>query len=75
MAQLMKRYAEKQLQEEKEMRDLVQQVAEDHKKSKAAKEKLQKMKQRTGVPLFLPYTKNILCLLHLMMIDVMHISQ
>ncbi|KAM6912260.1 cilia- and flagella-associated protein 99 [Xenentodon cancila] len=45
-AQLMQRYAEKRLLEEKEMRDLVQQVAEDQKKSKAAKEKLQKLKQR-----------------------------
>ncbi|XP_045919602.1 cilia- and flagella-associated protein 99 [Micropterus dolomieu] len=44
-AQLMRRYAEKRLQEEKEMRDLVQQVAEGHKNSKAAKEKLQKFKQ------------------------------
>ncbi|XP_026211638.1 cilia- and flagella-associated protein 99 [Anabas testudineus] len=45
-AQLMRRYAEKRLQEEKEMRDLVQQVAEGHKNSKTAKEKLQKLKQR-----------------------------
>ncbi|XP_039993513.1 cilia- and flagella-associated protein 99 [Xiphias gladius] len=44
-AQLMRRYAEKRLQEEKEMRDLVQQVAEGHKNSKTAKEKLQKLKQ------------------------------
>ncbi|XP_042357158.1 cilia- and flagella-associated protein 99 [Plectropomus leopardus] len=44
-AELMRRYAEKRLQEEKEMRDLVQQVAEGHKNSKAAKEKLQKFKQ------------------------------
>ncbi|XP_042244219.1 cilia- and flagella-associated protein 99 [Thunnus maccoyii] len=44
-AQLMRRYAEKRLQEEKEMRDLVQQVAEGHKNSKTAKEKLQKFKQ------------------------------
>ncbi|XP_070777102.1 cilia- and flagella-associated protein 99 [Enoplosus armatus] len=44
-AQLMRRYAEKRLQEEKEMRDLVQQVAEGHKNSKTAKEKLQKVKQ------------------------------
>lgn len=46
----MRRYAEKRLQEEKEMRDLVQQVAEGHKNSKAAKEKLQKFKQRIGTP-------------------------
>ncbi|XP_070835645.1 cilia- and flagella-associated protein 99 isoform X2 [Chaetodon trifascialis] len=44
-SQLMRRYAEKRLQEEKEMRDLVQQVAEGHKNSKTAKEKLQKFKQ------------------------------
>ncbi|KAK2826062.1 hypothetical protein Q5P01_020276 [Channa striata] len=44
-AQLMRGYAEKRLQEEKEMRDLVQQVAEGHKNSKMAKEKLQKLKQ------------------------------
>lgn len=48
-AQLMRRYAEKRLQEEKEMRDLVQQVAEGHKNSKTAKEKLQKLKQRIGM--------------------------
>lgn len=46
----MRRYAEKRLQEEKEMRDLVQQVAEGHKNSKAAKEKLQKFKQSIGTP-------------------------
>ncbi|XP_040917095.1 cilia- and flagella-associated protein 99 [Toxotes jaculatrix] len=44
-AQLMRSYAEKRLQEEKEMRDLVQQVAEGHKNSKSAKEKLHKFKQ------------------------------
>uniref|UniRef100_A0A3Q4GNC0 Cilia and flagella associated protein 99 n=1 Tax=Neolamprologus brichardi TaxID=32507 RepID=A0A3Q4GNC0_NEOBR len=44
-AQLMQRYAEKRLQEEKEIKDLVQQVADGHKNSKAAKEKLQKLKQ------------------------------
>ncbi|XP_023268653.1 cilia- and flagella-associated protein 99 [Seriola lalandi dorsalis] len=44
-AELMRRYAEKRLQEEKEMRDLVLQVAEGHKSSKMAKEKLQKFKQ------------------------------
>ncbi|XP_037652282.1 cilia- and flagella-associated protein 99 isoform X1 [Sebastes umbrosus] len=44
-AQLMRRYAENKLQEEKKMRDLVQQVEEGHKNSKAAKEKLQKFKQ------------------------------
>lgn len=46
----MRRYAEKRLQEEKEMRDLVQQVAEGHKNSKAAKEKLLKFKQSIGMP-------------------------
>ncbi len=46
----MRRYAEKRLQEEKEMRDLVQQVAEGHKNSKMAKEKLQKFKQSIGTP-------------------------
>ncbi|KAM4625089.1 cilia- and flagella-associated protein 99 [Polymixia lowei] len=45
-AQLMQRYANKRLQEEKEMRDLVQQVTEGHKNSKAAKVKLQEFKQR-----------------------------
>ncbi|XP_053191130.1 cilia- and flagella-associated protein 99 [Scomber japonicus] len=45
-AQLMRRYAEKRLQDEKGMKDLVQQVAEGHKNSKSAKEKLQKLKQR-----------------------------
>ena len=46
----MRRYAEKRLQEEKEMRDLVQQVAEGHKNSKTAKEKLQKFKKSIGTP-------------------------
>uniref|UniRef100_A0A8C8CNZ2 Cilia and flagella associated protein 99 n=1 Tax=Oncorhynchus tshawytscha TaxID=74940 RepID=A0A8C8CNZ2_ONCTS len=45
-AKLMQRYANKRLQEEKEMRDLVQQVADGHKNSKAAKVKLQEFKQR-----------------------------
>ncbi|XP_028251782.1 cilia- and flagella-associated protein 99 [Parambassis ranga] len=44
-AKLMQRYAQKRLQEENEMRDLVQLVAEGHKNSKAAKQKLQKLKQ------------------------------
>ncbi|XP_069391695.1 cilia- and flagella-associated protein 99-like isoform X2 [Paralichthys olivaceus] len=44
-AQLMREYAEKRLQEEEELRDLVQQVAEGHKNSKMAKEKLQQFKQ------------------------------
>nr|XP_020446678.1 cilia- and flagella-associated protein 99 [Monopterus albus] len=44
-AELMRRYAEKRLQEEKEMRDLVQQVAGGHKNSKTAKEKLHQLKQ------------------------------
>lgn len=46
----MRRYADKRMQEEQEMRDLVQQVAEGHKNSKAAKEKLQKLKQSIGTP-------------------------
>lgn len=45
----MRKYAEKRLQEEKEMRDLVQQVAEGHKNSKTAKEKLQKLKHSIGM--------------------------
>uniref|UniRef100_A0A8C7F3J0 Cilia and flagella associated protein 99 n=1 Tax=Oncorhynchus kisutch TaxID=8019 RepID=A0A8C7F3J0_ONCKI len=45
-AKLMQRYANKRLQEEKEMRDLVQQVADGHKNSKAAKVKLQEFKQQ-----------------------------
>lgn len=49
-AELMRRYADKRMQEEQEMRDLVQQVAEGHKNSKAAKEKLQKLKQNIGMP-------------------------
>ncbi|XP_037550796.1 cilia- and flagella-associated protein 99 [Nematolebias whitei] len=44
-AQLMQKYAEKRMQEEKELRDLVKQVAEGHKNPKAAKEKIQKLKQ------------------------------
>uniref|UniRef100_A0A3Q3EZB0 Cilia and flagella associated protein 99 n=1 Tax=Kryptolebias marmoratus TaxID=37003 RepID=A0A3Q3EZB0_KRYMA len=44
-AQLMQKYAEKRMQEEKELRDLVRHVAEGHKNSKAAKEKIQKLKQ------------------------------
>lgn len=46
----MRRYAEELLQEEKELRDLVQQVAEGHKNSKAAKEKLHEFKQSIGRP-------------------------
>uniref|UniRef100_A0A665WJL0 Cilia and flagella associated protein 99 n=1 Tax=Echeneis naucrates TaxID=173247 RepID=A0A665WJL0_ECHNA len=42
---LMRQYAKKRLQEEKDMRDMVQQVAEGHKNSKMAKERLQKFKQ------------------------------
>lgn len=44
----MRRYAEKRLQEEEEMRELVQQVAEVHKNSRRAKEKLMKLKQKMG---------------------------
>lgn len=44
----MRKYAEQRLQEEKEMRELVQQVAEGHRNSKMAKEKLHKFKQDIG---------------------------
>ncbi|XP_069832490.1 cilia- and flagella-associated protein 99 [Dendropsophus ebraccatus] len=43
---LMRQYAEKRLQEEKEMRDLVEQVSEGHKNTKQARLKLQKYKQQ-----------------------------
>ncbi|OCT99261.1 cilia- and flagella-associated protein 99 [Xenopus laevis] len=43
---LMRMYAEKRLQEEKEMRDLVEQVSEGHKNTKQARLKLQKYKQQ-----------------------------
>ncbi|XP_073518309.1 cilia- and flagella-associated protein 99-like [Phyllobates terribilis] len=45
-AKLMREYAEKRLQEEKEMRDLVEQVSEGHKNTKQARLKLQKYKQQ-----------------------------
>lgn len=45
----MRKYAEKRVKEEKEMRELVQQVADGHKNSKAAKAKLQEIKQRIGM--------------------------
>ncbi|NXQ98991.1 CFA99 protein, partial [Sagittarius serpentarius] len=45
-AELMHQYAEKHLQEEKEMRELVEQVVEGHKNAKQAKIKLQKYKQQ-----------------------------
>ncbi|KAJ0044241.1 hypothetical protein NL108_004334 [Boleophthalmus pectinirostris] len=45
-AELMRRYAVKRLQEEKEMKELVQQVADGHKNAKAAKEKLYAVKQK-----------------------------
>lgn len=44
----MQSYAERRLQEDKAMRDLVQQVAEGHMNSKTVKEKLRKMKQNIG---------------------------
>lgn len=47
-AELIRKYAEKRLKEEKEMRELVQQVANGHKNSKAAKAKLHEIKQRIG---------------------------
>ncbi|XP_073430560.1 cilia- and flagella-associated protein 99 isoform X2 [Dendrobates tinctorius] len=43
---LMREYAKKRLQEEKEMRDLVEQVSEGHKTTKQARLKLQKYKQQ-----------------------------
>ncbi|KAM6206590.1 cilia- and flagella-associated protein 99 [Sarcoramphus papa] len=45
-AELMHQYAEKHLQEQKEMRELVEQVVEGHKNAKQAKIKLQKHKQQ-----------------------------
>ncbi|NWR58030.1 CFA99 protein, partial [Bucorvus abyssinicus] len=45
-AELMHQYAEKRLQEQKEMRDLVEQIVEGHKNAKQAKIKLQKYKQQ-----------------------------
>uniref|UniRef100_A0A3B4A6N2 Uncharacterized protein n=1 Tax=Periophthalmus magnuspinnatus TaxID=409849 RepID=A0A3B4A6N2_9GOBI len=45
-AKLMHRYAVKRLQEEKEMKELVQQVSDGHKNAKAAKKKLHAMKQK-----------------------------
>ncbi|KAM9378287.1 cilia- and flagella-associated protein 99 [Phaethornis superciliosus] len=45
-ADLMHQYAERRLQEQKEMRDLVEQVVEGHKNAKQAKIKLQKYKQQ-----------------------------
>lgn len=47
-AKLMQRYANKRLQEEKEMRDLEQEMVDGHKNSKAAKVKLQEFKQQIG---------------------------
>ncbi|XP_074445121.1 cilia- and flagella-associated protein 99 isoform X1 [Larus michahellis] len=45
-AEMMHQYAEKRLQEQKEMRELVEQVVEGHKNAKQAKIKLQKYKQQ-----------------------------
>ncbi|XP_030643298.1 cilia- and flagella-associated protein 99 [Chanos chanos] len=45
-AELMRRYAKKRLQEEVEMKELVQQVTNGHKNSKATKAKLQEIKQQ-----------------------------
>ncbi|NXY81410.1 CFA99 protein, partial [Alcedo cyanopectus] len=45
-AELMHQYAEQRLQEQKEMRELVEQVVEGHKNAKQAKIKLQKYKQQ-----------------------------
>lgn len=45
----MHQYAEKRLQEQKEMRELVEQIVEGHKNAKQAKIKLQKYKQQIGI--------------------------
>ncbi|KAM6075984.1 cilia- and flagella-associated protein 99 [Chlamydotis macqueenii] len=45
-AELMHQYAEKRLQEQKDLRELVEQVVEGHKNAKQAKIKLQKYKQQ-----------------------------
>ncbi|NXE13089.1 CFA99 protein, partial [Lophotis ruficrista] len=45
-AELMHQYAEKRLQEQKDMRELVEQVVKGHKNAKQAKIKLQKYKQQ-----------------------------
>ncbi|NXG43254.1 CFA99 protein, partial [Psilopogon haemacephalus] len=45
-AELMHQYAERRLQEQKELRELVEQVVEGHKNAKQAKIKLQKYKQQ-----------------------------
>ncbi|XP_072314284.1 cilia- and flagella-associated protein 99 [Eucyclogobius newberryi] len=45
-AELMRRYAVKRLQEEKEMRELVQQVSDGHKNARAATEKLHALKKK-----------------------------
>lgn len=59
----MRRYAEKRLREEKEMKELVQLVADGHKNSKSAKLKLQEIKKRIGVFLFSRYTAYFLSLM------------
>lgn len=45
----MHEYAERCLQEQKEMRELVEKVVEGHKNAKQAKLKLQKYKQQIGI--------------------------
>lgn len=45
----MNQYAEKRLQEQKEMREMVEQVVEGHKNAKQAKIKLRKYKQQIGI--------------------------
>nr|XP_033806568.1 cilia- and flagella-associated protein 99 [Geotrypetes seraphini]XP_033806576.1 cilia- and flagella-associated protein 99 [Geotrypetes seraphini] len=45
-AEIMHKYTEKRLQEEKEMKDLVEQVAEGHRNTKQAKIMVQKYKQK-----------------------------
>lgn len=45
----MRKYAEKRLAEEKEMKELVHQVTTGHKNSKAAKVRLQEKKKCIGI--------------------------
>lgn len=48
-AELMHLYAEKRLQEQKEMKELVEQVMEGHKNVKQVKTKIQEYKQQIGI--------------------------
>ncbi|XP_078717974.1 cilia- and flagella-associated protein 99 [Lampetra fluviatilis] len=47
-AEMMQQYADRRLQEEKEMKKLIKQIMEGHENSKAAKLKLQEYKQKIG---------------------------